>query len=194
MKTCLCVAAALLIGMPPVLRAQDSGTEERFNKLAGQIDDLRAGQDALRKQIDDLRSDLSSLRDQMNNKPTANYATQDDLKRLADAIKEVDRKRMEDAGKIHDDLLKLQHNLTAPPPRSRQTAPSEDMGSMERSAGPEKGYEYVVKRGDTLSLILKAYHDNNVNVSLEQILKANPGLKPERLRVGQKIFIPAPAQ
>ncbi len=191
MKTFLCVAAALLLGIPSGLRAQDTATEERFNKLAGQIEDLRTGQDALRKQLDGLRADLSNLRDQMNNKPTANYATQEDLKRLADAIKEVDRKRMEDAGKIHDDLLKLQHNLTAPLPRSRQAPPS-DMTGAEKSSRPEKGYEYIVKPGDTLSTIMKAYRENNVNVSLEQILKANPGLKPERLRVGQKVFIPTP--
>jgi len=29
-------------------------------------------------------------------------------------------------------------------------------------------------------------------VSTEQILKANPGLTAEKLRVGQKILIPAP--
>lgn len=191
MKTFLCVAAALLVCLPSGLRAQDSGTEERFNKIAGQIEDLRAGQDALRKQLDDLRAELSSLRDQMNNKPAVNYATPEDLKRLADAIKEVDQKRMEDADKIHDDLLKLQRNLTVPV-RTHSTPALTDSSDTEKPARPEKGFEYIVKRGDTLSIIVQAYRDNNVKVSTEQILKANPGLKPERLRVGQKIFIPAP--
>jgi len=39
---------------------------------------------------------------------------------------------------------------------------------------------------------VKAYKDNNINVTMDQVLKANPGLKPEKLRVGQKIIIPAP--
>lgn len=49
-----------------------------------------------------------------------------------------------------------------------------------------------MKKGDTLSTIVQAYRDNNIKVTMDQILKANPGLKPERMRVGQKIFIPAP--
>jgi LysM repeat protein len=31
-------------------------------------------------------------------------------------------------------------------------------------------------------------------VTTDQILKANPGLNPNSLKVGQKIFIPAPAK
>jgi len=31
-------------------------------------------------------------------------------------------------------------------------------------------------------------------VTTDDILKANPGLKAEKLKVGQKIFIPAPQQ
>jgi LysM repeat protein len=34
--------------------------------------------------------------------------------------------------------------------------------------------------------------EKNINVTVAQILKANPGLKADRLRVKQKIFIPAP--
>jgi len=49
-----------------------------------------------------------------------------------------------------------------------------------------------VARGDTLSTIVEAYREQNIKVTLDSILKANPGLKPERLQVGQKIIIPAP--
>jgi LysM repeat protein len=51
-----------------------------------------------------------------------------------------------------------------------------------------------VKPGETLGAIVKAYRDQNIKVSLQQILAANPGLKPENLKAGQKIIIPAPAQ
>ncbi len=183
--------AALTLCAGPALRAQDAGTEERFNKLTGQIEDLRAGQDALRRQVEALGKELESLREQMN-KPTGNYASQEDLKRVAEAVKEVDRKRMEDADKIHNDLLKLQKSLVVPPsPRSKPATPSESP-TADKPATPDKGYEYVVKKGDTLSTIVQAYRDNNIKVTTEQIQKANPGLVPERLKVGQKIFIPAP--
>jgi LysM repeat protein len=58
----------------------------------------------------------------------------------------------------------------------------------------DKGIEYVVKEHDTLSGIVKSCRDQKINVTMDQILKANPGLKPERMRTGQKIFIPALAQ
>ena len=45
--------------------------------------------------------------------------------------------------------------------------------------------EYVVKSGDTLSLISK-----RTNYRQSAILAANPGLNPDRIRVGQKIKLP----
>lgn len=183
------LAILVLLGCPG-LRAQDSATEERFNKLAGQIDDLRAGQDALRHQLDAISREVDNLREQAN-KPQGNYANAEDLKRVADAVKEVDRKRVDDAEKIHNELLKLQKTLTLPPPpKTRPSAQSSENTIPDKPAS-DKGYEYVVKRGDTLSIIVQAYRDNNIKVTTEQILKANPGLKPEKLHVGQKIFIPA---
>ena len=192
MKRVSFLLVALTFCAGPPLRAQDAGTEERFNKLAGQIEDLRAGQDALRRQLETLGKELDSIREQVN-KPTGNYASQEDLKRVAEAIKEVDRKRIEDADKIHDDLLNLKKSLSVPPPPKPKSAvtPNESPNS-DASSVPSKGYEYVVKKGDTLSIIVQAYRDNNIKVTTDQILKANPGLKPERMKVGQKIFIPAP--
>src|ERR1035437_7692880 len=61
------------------------------------------------------------------------------------------------------------------------------------AGGKESGYEYKVARGDTLSKIAKAYRDQGIKVTADQILKANPGLDP-KIKVGQKIFIPASAQ
>ncbi|MEI9961901.1 MAG: LysM domain-containing protein [Limisphaerales bacterium] len=60
--------------------------------------------------------------------------------------------------------------------------------------GKQKGYEYEIHSGDTLSVIAKAYRDQGIKVTSDQILKANPGLDAKSLKVGQKIFIPAPAQ
>jgi LysM repeat protein len=68
----------------------------------------------------------------------------------------------------------------------------EDSGTKSKATTPDKGFEYEVKKDDTLSLIVKAYRDNNIKITMDQVLKANPGLKPEKMRVGQKIFIPAP--
>ena len=173
------------------LPAQDAATEERLNKLAGQIEDLRANQEALHKEVQGLFKAIDGLREQVS-KPTGNFASQEDLKRLADALKEVDQKRVDDAEKVRTELLNLRKSLLAPTPMKKAPAPA-ITDAPPHSDKPEKGFEHVVQTGDTLSTILKAYRDKNIKVSMDQVLKANPDLKPDRMRVGQKIWIPAPS-
>lgn len=190
MKQISFLLAALALCAAPALQAQDAATEERLNKLSGQIEDLRAGQDSLRKQVEALLKEMGNLREQMG-KPTGNYAAQEDLKRVADAVKEVDQKRMEDAEKIRIELLNLRKGLLSVPPSQKKPA-QPAANETPASDKPEKGFEYTVQKGDNLSTIVQAYRDKNIKVTMDQILKANPDLKPEKMRVGQKIFIPAP--
>jgi LysM repeat protein len=196
MKRIFLLLVALAFCSAHGARAQDAATQERLDKLSGRIEDLTAAQEGLRKQISDLSKELASVREQ-SSKPNTSYARQEELNRLAEDIKAVDRKRMDDAEKIHSELLNLrkllEKVLETPPPqpkRSAVTTPKET-SAAGNSSTPEKGYEYVVKSGDTLSSIAAACKENNVKVTVAQILKANPGLKAERLREKQKIFIPA---
>jgi len=66
------------LGATPGLRGQDAATEERLNKLSGQIEDLIAGQKAQQKHLADLAKELESVREQAA-KPTGNYANQEDV-------------------------------------------------------------------------------------------------------------------
>lgn len=191
MKPIFVFLAATALVVVPLSRAQDAATEERLNKLAGQIEDIRASQEVLGKRLEALSKDIENLRTTLD-KPTGNYAAQDDLKHVVEAVKEVDRKRLEDYDKIRSELLKLGKTLAAPLPAAKKQAVAANDNPPEKPTAPDKGFEYVVKRGDTLSLIVQAYRDNNIKISTDQILKANPGLKPEKLHPGQKIFIPAP--
>jgi LysM repeat protein len=187
----LLVTLALCAG--PAARAQDAATQERLDKLSGRIEDLTAAQEAQRKQMSELTRELESVREQ-SGKPNTSYARQEDLNRLLEEIKAVDRKRMDDAEKIRTELLKLRKVLEAPlaqPKKTTVTAPK-DTAAATSPTTPEKGFEYVIKSGDTLDAVAQAYKEKNIKVTVAQILKANPGLKAERLKVGQKIFIPAP--
>ena len=38
-----------------------------------------------------------------------------------------------------------------------------------------------VEKGQTLSLIVQAYREKGIKVTMDQVLKANPGLKPEKI-------------
>lgn len=48
------------------------------------------------------------------------------------------------------------------------------------------GSEHVIQKGETLAVIAKKY-----GVSVKAILQANPGIAPTRLKINQKINIPA---
>jgi nucleoid-associated protein YgaU len=73
-----------------------------------------------------------------------------------------------------------------PPARRDGQPPAADPA---RSAG---GDEYVIKPGDTLETIAQERYGSRTFQTL--ISSANPGLKPNALRVGQKISLPARPQ
>ena len=193
MKRVFFLLLPLALCLAPGARAQDAATQERLDKLSGRIEDLTAAQEAMKKQIAELSREVEGVREQ-SGRPNSSYARQEDLSRLAEAIKEVDRKRMDDAEKIQAQLLNLRKVLEAPPPQSKKSSVStpKDTSSTASSSTPEKGFEYTVKSGDTLDAIALGCKEKNIKVTVAQILKANPGLKAERLKVGQKVFIPAP--
>lgn len=176
---------------------QDPAVEERLNKLDGYVKDLIAAQADLQKRIGALAEEVDRLRNQ--NKQNGAVATQEDLKRLADAVQEVNRKRLEDYEKIHNELKELGKALAAPASSGRGPAAGKARAARSVPAGAEeppseKGFEYVVQQGDTLSVIVQAYREKGVKVTVDQIVKANPGLRPDLLRPGQKLFIPAAAK
>src|SRR5262249_11746654 len=188
----LLLAALLLCGISNV-RADDAATEERLNQLSGKIEDLIASQEAQRKQLAELRREIESVREQAS-KPTGNFAAQKEWKHVADAVKEVDRKRIEDYEKIRTTIKDLGATLAAQPTQKTKKSdpPVTEIAKADKPPKSEKGFEYIIKSDDTLSGIVAAYREQNIKVTKEQILNANPGLVPEKMRLGQKIWVPAP--
>ena len=68
-------------------------------------------------------------------------------------------------------------------PTIKETAPAAP-GGQPRTAKTQP-QEYAVARGDILIKIAQKF-----NVTVEDILKANPGLNPDNIREGQKLLIP----
>ena len=155
-------------------------------RLVQQFDQLAANQDeivqrllkvesgsgteaALRAEIEALRAEVAELK--------------------ASIRREQDAMRRE----IVADLAKRISTLTppAPPPAPAPVhtagparAPAATPPPPPAEIGPH--YEYIVEKGQTLSLIADGFR-----TTVPKILAANPGLKPNLLRVGQKLIIPA---
>lgn len=155
-------------------------------RLVQQFDQLAANQDeivqrllkveagsgteaALRAEIEALRAEVAELK--------------------ASIRREQDAMRRE----IVADLAKRISTLTPPPPPPAPAQPRPVASTRPAPATPppppaEIGphYEYIVEKGQTLSLIAEGF-----GTTVPKILAANPGLKPNLLRVGQKLIIPA---
>ena len=116
------------------------------------------------------------------------------MRKLADALKEIDKKRVEDNEKILKEIAKLGKTISSPPsipPRRITTGVTNTISG----APVENGYEYFIKSGDSYSGIAQAFsRDQGIKVTAEQIEKANPGLDPTKLKLGQRIIIPTPPQ
>lgn len=172
--------------------AQDAGTQQQLDKLSGQIQDLLAAQEQQTKQLAALQKDISELREKVNT-PQVDAASRDDLKKLAEQVQEVDKKRQADRELILKQFEQFGKAVATPPVHSGKIkTPVTPVADDPTPATPQKGYEYIVKAGDTVGSIAKAYRDQGVKVTTEKILKANPGLDPTKLYVGKKVFIPDP--
>jgi Tfp pilus assembly protein FimV len=187
MKQIFAVFTGLML-VGSVAFAQDAATEERLNKLQNALETLQASNVELQKKISELTKELQEVREQ-SAKPAGNFAAAEDVKQLAEKLKEVDRKRADDRDLILKEIEKLGKTITTTANRPRANT---DSPKPKASDVPDKGYEYEIQSGDTLSTIVAAYREQGVKVTVDQVVKANPGLNPNALRVGKKIFIPAP--
>ena len=175
-------------------RAQDDATQQQINELNGRIQNLTDSQTVQAKRITALEKEVSELRDKSSQPAATDTANADDLKKLADQVQEIDKKRQEDRELILKEIGKL--GKVGGSPSGRKSTPSVTTNAAtggSSAGGKENGYERTIAAGDTLSVIAAAYRDQGIKVTSDQILKANPGLDPKNLKVGQKVFIPAPA-
>ncbi len=206
------------------LRAAEIDTED-FNHLQGRvnaqdesIETFRVSLRNLRDEIARLRSDNETLRSQLGN--VKNLATQEQLTRLTDQVRDVEKNRVKDKEQILEAIekLKVLPPVVIPDPPKPTPTPTpkvadkpadkpdkaSDKVADKPADKPEKPadpgpdlpteyYEHKVAEGDTLGAIIQAYNkQNGLKVRIEHVLKANPKLKdPKRLRVGDTIRIPA---
>ena len=151
---------------------------ERLNKLSDQVQ-------ILVNQYDNLQRELAGLQNRLNQLQTsAGGASAAELQRLQTMITKVDAARQQDKQVILDEVAKQLDAITKRSGRSTTTKVTPST-TPATSGGTETGYEHVVKAGETVSAIAKAY-----GVSVDAIMKTNNLKNPGSLQVGQKLFIP----
>jgi regulator of replication initiation timing len=102
-----------------------------------------------------------------------------------------------------DSLAPPPDTATSGPTNPAESAGADDSASTPATAStasntpsapshPHKGYIYVVKAHETLSLIVGAFRDQGVKVTVAEVRKANGLTASSKLKIGQKLFIPKP--
>ena len=200
MRAYLSVFFAVLGLLAATGRADEATMQADIEQLKGAIEALTLSNADLQKRLSDANREIRDLREDLAK--ASPKAAIDDLKdqirTLATKIEEVDKKRVNDAEVVREQLEKIARlvanaPVSAPAPRDREsTKPVAD-------TPPPSGemYTYTVVSGDTVSGIVDAFNTEfrkkgMKTVTLKQVLDANPGLDPKRLFVGKKIYIPVP--
>lgn len=173
--------------------ADQQAAEERYQRLAGKVQDLTEAQEALQRRIAALAEEIRALREQQA-QPNADAVGREELKRLAEKVQEIDQKREADRELILKEIARLAK--TTPPAAGSSSKLKADTTPAAGADKNYEGYEYVIKSGDTLRAIVAAYNEQGIKVTVDQVLKhpLNNKLNPNKLRVGQKVFVPSPAK
>lgn len=199
----LLIATSLTAGETPAEIAARQEAEDNYRRINARVDDLFAAIESMQKRFSALQDELRKLGEEVNRATdkTRDTSAQENLKTLAKAIEDVDKKRIADRDKFLSALADLEKSIsnfgksTSPPPKPtkpRVQSPKNDSDGSTPPPRPEKGYEYTIQEGDTLTRIVAALNKQGLKITAKQISDVNAGVNWNRLHIGQKIFIPAP--
>lgn len=185
----------LLLGLCPLLApnvaaqlspdAKEDAREERL-KLMRAADQL----DALQNQSEQTGTKLASLEETVTKLEKENGQLRSKLSKLEDQLSALQQAQAEQQKTILAEIKKL---LKDQKPSSAPTAaqPSTDSNTSSVPVGDsEQWYMHVVEKGQTLSAIAKAFREQGVDVTVEDIRKANKIKKDNLIQVGQTLYIP----
>lgn len=188
---------ALGLAFAPWSRPADSALESQaarreledfVRSTNNRLRDLEESLLAQQKRISSLEDENRRLRGdvaQAHNKKDDNAAVDTALKRLAEDIKEVDKNRLADNKLILEKLGRLADEKANTIKKNQATAPPKP--SIPTGADV---FEYKIQSGDNLSKIVPKLKAQGINVSAEDIQKANPTVVWTKLKIGQSILIP----
>jgi len=138
-----------------------------MQRVSGQIDVLQNNFDDLARRVARLESGGGESRQ-----------LRQEIDSLRATVAELRRQLESQRGEIVRDISGRIAKMRTPPP------PQPEKRTVRRTVVTAPHYEYVVKNGDSLFLVAKAF-----NTSPQKIREMN-NLKSDHLRVGQKLKVP----
>jgi small-conductance mechanosensitive channel len=201
----LVAVAALFSAFPPPAAAQGvdpAVVGERLQRLAASVEAVEATQASQRRQIEELGSSLHRIREDLQSQGSQRPWAEDlkrqneDLKRLAAAIEEVDRKRIADHKQVLEILADLRKAVAAAadaPSTRPPNRPAPDRTPKPESA--EKWIEHVMEPGQSLSLVLRGFNEEAKKkgyqpLTVQQVMKFNRIADERRIPQGATLKLP----
>ena len=187
----------------PAATAPTSGNRyflEQIRQLRGEMEELKGAYNLQIRKMMTLGEEVKNLRvanENLKRENALRFASNKDIDELAAKLTQLDKNRRNDLKLTNqqiDEVLKIVQKLAnAPVPAPTPTRNNPPPPKF-------KAREHIVQSGEFLSTILAAYNTAfkeeglKGHVSQSQVLKANPGMKADRLLAGQKLLIPEPGQ
>jgi len=135
----------------------------------------------LRQQIEEMKTELQASR-QTSSAYAGDIARLDELVQKMNSAREKDRRVILD--EVSQELARMSQRTASA--HSTSSGPSASPPPPKKAAS-EVGYEHIVKKGETLFAIAKAY-----GIPAIAIAKANGLKETSPLKAGQTLFIPKP--
>jgi LysM repeat protein len=184
---CLCLPA-----LPQDAAAEREEREANYKRMLLKMEGIEESLQAQSKRITTLVTEINALREDVDRLKSRNEsaATQESLKRLAEKIEEVDKKRLADSESVTKRLREISkgvNRIVAEPAPAPAVKPQK---APEPTTPPKESYTYQIKEGDTLVRIVSDLRAQNYKITQKQVMDANPGVNWSRLKIGQTVIIP----
>lgn len=194
---CLAGVVTTAVGQSGNLVANAAWQEmqDRTRRQQAEIEDLKALVNSMSENLTVLRKRIVEQNEAMQKIVEAqklalgDFVSKDELSGVTLSVKEAEKNREADKKLFIKKFEELRRLILSTPTKStpaRSTPPAPN----------QRGVEHKVESGETLSAIMDAYNaelkrrGSKARITVDSLKKANPGLKPDRIFVGQKIFIP----
>jgi len=166
------MVTTLAQGQQQTVAQQLSILDERISKLRADVDALQFSQQQIQQDLKQAQAQIDEAR------RAGPGASANDLQALESRVRAIDEAREKDKKVILDQLSKELASLGS------AKGGNSNSGSQPSSSSATADGEYVVQKGETLTLIAKKCH-----VTVVDLRKAN-NLTSDSLKVGQKLVIP----
>jgi LysM repeat protein len=172
--------------------AQRQQQEQRWKKLSAQMEEMLASQEVMRERIKALEEENRRLLKKINDSGSASVspaALNKTVEQLEAQTRQVDKNRQKDFDRLNKRIDTAINKLE----RMIKNLPAVGSGGGRPTASPSgKYYTHTIQSGQTISAVAAAFRKQGIKVFDDDIIAANPGIKPNKLQVGQVIKVPKP--